>query len=296
MGNTYSINEIEKVYEMTPYDIFNLRKDFTWSELKDLYKKLALKHHPDKKGGDKERFDYITECFKKLAKEYQARQSNKSHYELKEEQKKEIFPQSRERFETFINEESFNDKFNKMFQENKFVDEDVEFGYGDKMLKSTKNREDYDIKNLFGTEKVGNEKFNNMFNEKVPMRKDVIKYQEPSALHITKSIQYSELGKKTDDYTGKSENNQLNYTDYMKAYSEERIPTKSNRKEFKDVREYEKYSNNYVKQGLTEKERKIQEKIKNREEKSERMRQLRVEDTDERLNKYYDNVSRLMLR
>lgn len=292
MGNTYSHNT--DITTIKPIDLFNLPKDYNWNDLKNSYKKLAVKSHPDK-GGNKDVFDYITKCFQELASDLKMKESNKSHSELKHNFKNDVFTQLRPRFETDM-DESFANKFNKMFDENKFVDEDIEYGYGEKMEKSTKNREDIDIRNIFRSEKVSSTKFNKAFEKKVPIKKDIIKYQEPEALHITKTIHFSELGNKTDDYTGVSENKQLNYTDYMKAHSEERIPTDYKRKEFRNTKEYQSYSNKYIQESFTSEEIKNQQKAKKHEEKMENKRLFRVKDRDEKIEKYYDKVSRLFIK
>ena len=66
-----------------PYEVFNISKNFTWNELKETYRKLAISTHPDKPGGNKDIFNIITYCFEKLALEYKKRESDLSHMELK---------------------------------------------------------------------------------------------------------------------------------------------------------------------------------------------------------------------
>lgn len=47
------------------YDILNIDKNATTDEIKKQYKKLALKHHPDR-GGDPEMFKKISEAYETL--------------------------------------------------------------------------------------------------------------------------------------------------------------------------------------------------------------------------------------
>tara|TARA_Y100000389_G_scaffold50722_1_gene46416 strand:+ start:5073 stop:5966 length:894 start_codon:yes stop_codon:yes gene_type:complete len=289
MGNQYSLNT--DITKIKPVDLFNLTSDFTWDELKEAYKKIALKTHPDK-GGNKQIFEYCTKCFKELAMEYKMRHSNKSHNELKKNFKEDVFTQLKPK----VGGDDFTKEFNSMFEQNKFYDDEIEFGYGDKMAKSTKNRKDYDIQNIFDTENVTNEKFNQTFNKKIKPRNDIIKYQEPQPLHLTKSIQFSELGSKTTDYTGTTDNNRLAYTDYLKAHSEERIPTKSVRKEFKNTKEYQLYSDKYKNQAFSTEEIRKQEKAKAYHERMEQNRLIRLKDKDEQIGQYYDKVSRLLVK
>lgn len=48
------------------YNLLNVNKNATSSEIKKSYRKLAMKHHPDK-GGDSELFKKITEAFQVLS-------------------------------------------------------------------------------------------------------------------------------------------------------------------------------------------------------------------------------------
>ena len=295
MGNKYSLDNIDYT-QIKPLDLFNLTSDFTWDELKNAYKNIALKAHPDK-GGNKEIFDYCTICFKELAKEYQMKHSHRSHSDLKQSFKQEKEPDS---FQKLKPTSTFNNKntkdFNTIFDQNKFKDEDDDFGYGDIMDKSTKARQDFDITNIFGTEKISNNSFNKKFDSKLKPRKDVIKYKEPEPLHLTKGIHFSDLGNKTDDYTLHSESNKLSYTDYMKAFSEERIPTKTKRKDFKTTKEYQLYSNDYIKKSFSSNEIKKQEKNKQMEETVEQERLLRLKNKDTKIEHYYNNISKLLLK
>ena len=68
---------------LDPYEVLRVSKKFTWNELKDAYKYTAYITHPDKEGGNEIVFNFVTECFKKLANEYKARTDGKNHLELK---------------------------------------------------------------------------------------------------------------------------------------------------------------------------------------------------------------------
>ena len=50
---------------MNPYDILGVNNDVTQNELKQVYRTLVLKHHPDK-GGDAKTFSDIREAYEKL--------------------------------------------------------------------------------------------------------------------------------------------------------------------------------------------------------------------------------------
>ena len=61
-------------------ELFKLPDNYTWLQLRDSYKRLAIQNHPDK-GGDPDFFNYITNEFQKLA--INIKQREKDHFSLK---------------------------------------------------------------------------------------------------------------------------------------------------------------------------------------------------------------------
>jgi hypothetical protein len=163
------------------------------------------------------------------------------------------------------------------------------------MTASSKVREDININNVFGKSSVSSEKFNSTFETSVKPSTNIIKYKEPEALPSSSKIIHSEIGNKTTDYSGKTSNNSLAYTDFKVAYTEERIPTDSTRKMFKSVKEYQQYSDTKLKQGMTEKELLFKKKYEKLEDKREQERLSRIAERDKKLEDYYERVSRLGL-
>ena len=273
--------------------LFGLNKNYTWEQLKSSYRALAIHSHPDK-GGDKDLFNHITQEFKKLAIDLKRKQRDKTHMELKEE-----FKQNRNKNNNNNNhinvEDNFNSRFNEMFEENRFIDEDIEFGYGDMMVKSSKKREDINIKNVFhGKSRVTNDIFNHEFNKRVPTT-DIIEYQEPEALPSCKSIVYTELGQRTTDYSGNSDNNQLQFTDFKKAFTVSRVPTKCNKrsKQFLNVEDYQQYSDSSIKTPYTQEELLHQEQQKQQEQYREKQRVIRMQQKDEAISKHFERIGML---
>jgi curved DNA-binding protein CbpA len=131
---------------INPYEVLNVSKNFTWNDLKESYRKLAINTHPDKQGGNKELFNIITICFKKLAAELKKREEEKSHQDLKKGSNDYFYRMTTDTIphpsEVLAPNEKFtNDKFNKNFEKCKLYEEEIEFGYGSKMDESTKKRE-----------------------------------------------------------------------------------------------------------------------------------------------------------
>ena len=295
-----------------PYEVFNISKNFTWNELKETYRKLAISTHPDKPGGNKDIFNIITYCFEKLALEYKKRESDLSHMELKK--------QSSDFFDKIVNNkmphpsivnmngregdnaELFSQKFNRNFEKCKVYDDEMEFGYGKNMEESSKVREDIKIDKVIKKNKIDNKSFNDIFNSKVPVNKQLVKYQEPEPLLLAKSLQFTELGnKRPDDYSSSSvkKTNSLSYSDYMKAHEGTRLIDTSiikGMKEFKSVEEYEVYRDTKAKVELSAKEIKQQELKKLREEKEEQMRLERLNKYDRNIELSYEKANRLFIR
>lgn len=281
---------MNNILQKSPLDVFNLSQNYDWNQLKQSFKTLAIHTHPDK-GGNKHVFDHVTKCFKILAKKLKYKENNKTHQELKELHKYDDNTLSYNR--PNINPNDFNSQFNKLFSENHFVDEDSQFGYGDEMDKSTSIRKDFTIENVFHKKDVSNETFNQTFNKIVPSS-SVIKYKEPEAMYSIKNIHYTELGKQTDDYSGKSGN--IQYTDYRIAHSESRTPTIDNRKKvFKSIKEYQQYSDKFIKKEPTKHEIDYQINKENKEKILEEQRLKNIEERDQRILQHYQKVSKLFL-
>ena len=291
---------------INPYEVLNVSKNFTWNELKESYRKLAINTHPDKPGGNRELFNIITICFKKLGEELKARDEDKSHNDLKK-QSTDYFnkmtnnttPHPSEVLEK--NKKFTSEQFNKNFEKCKLYEEEIDFGYGSKMEESTKIREDINIEKLIKKSKIDNESFNELFNKNVKVNKELIKYRTPEPLMLAKSLQYTELGgKRPDDYSSSIEkNNTLAYTDYMRAHDGTRLVDPSlmkNVKEFKSEDEYEAYREKKATKTLSAKELKNEElkRLKSLKDEDDRLERLKM--YDKKVEKSYNKASQLFLR
>jgi curved DNA-binding protein CbpA len=294
------INDIQNNVEYDAYEIFNLNKKFTWEELKKSYKKLAIKAHPDK-GGDKIIFDYITNKFYHLANEYKLRTSNKNYNELKNDYADYIQKNNNYQNNKFDDNLTVNERINKHFNETKVYDEDFDFGYGDIMLKSTKNREDFKLDNIFDNKKFTNKSFNEIFDKNVTISKEIVKYDEPKPMLLAKNLNFSEIGAgKNQDYSSSIEKtNNLAYTDYMKAHSTNRLVDASelnNFKKFKNIQEYQKYSDKKMKKQYDNKELEKINLKKEKDEQEEIQRLDRIKKQNIKIQNAYNKANSLFLR
>jgi curved DNA-binding protein CbpA len=300
---SFDFNKIN--YELLdPYEVLEVRKNFTWDELKDAYKYTAFITHPDKKGGNEIVFNFVTDCFKKLAYEYKAKQQDKTFIDLKKQVEEYYSNEEENKGKPPPIDENFHERFNRTFNMCRLDNEEVDFGYGELMEKSSKEREDYKQENLFDKKKFDNSNFNKIFDkhtQKPPSQ--VIKYREPEPMILAKKMNYTELGgKRPDDYSSSVERdskNSLIYTDYKKAYETTRLVSDeelSKIKEFKSVEDFQVYRDKKLKKGLSDKERRYMEMKKLKEEQEEEERIERLKNEAIRIKRINEKASRLMLK
>lgn len=292
---------------INPYKILGIQKNYSLEELKEKYKIIAKKAHPDR-GGSEELFNLVTLCYKKLYEEYKLKRINKQFNDLKldfsqytEQQNnvqrrnqyldQETVQQNGSRYNT----NDFQDTFNRVYDDHK-VNNPFDNGYGDMMLESRPDREDINI-----SRKVNNMKqFNNAF-ESEPLNKynkKMIVYKEPEALpSSSKSLKYTELG--TDNIKDFStETNNLHCSDYKKAHSTNRLADPrlmNNRRQFNNIGDVEADRSNisYV---MTEEDLIKEAKRKRKEQKLEQKRIRKQQELDNKAERNFELINNLMVR
>jgi len=279
-GNLSHVNLNVDMNGINPYDVLGVDKNCSWDTLKSAYRRTAMLVHPDK-GGSKQIFNLVTECFRKVAHDYKLRVEQKPHHVLKQEAQQYYAdrPVSSKNMD-----QDFLKRFNQAFEENKLED-DADFGYGSMMVESSKKREDIEIPKIM--KKYNKEKFNQVFEKEVPLSKEVVIYKEPEPLQLGKTLQYTELGGKVNDFSSSveaGEKRNLQYTDYKKAYTTTRLVDPravKARAEYKSVEDYESARAKVIATGPTEEElqwREMQEKKLQLQE-EERVRRLKERDS-----------------
>ena len=297
--------------DIDPYEVFGLSKNFEWEELKDAYRRIAKLVHPDK-GGSEEVFNKVTDCFKALATEYKLRKSDRQHDELKKEAREyysqrgeEASPEELANFakKAGMDAMSFTEKFNKTFEENRLEEEEITKGYGHMMEKSSASREDISVPTYIKPgKKFDSKSFNKTFDTvSLPKSSEVVKYREPEALPLARKMQYSELGEATDDFSSAPANRDsrgLQYTDYMKAYSTERLVDPravDKRTNYKTVGEYENAREKVLAKPPTEEELRWKAMKEREAEEIEELRLRRVAERDKIAAMHHDKMNQLLL-
>ena len=279
---------------MDPYQILGLNKKFTLQELKDKYKTIAVKVHPDK-GGTEELFLLVTKCYKLLLAEHNKRVAQKEFYDLKTDFKKSQAQPQRAHPSSKLDLDKFDiDKFNRVFSENKLEDA-YDKGYKEWMSDEPVK----DIVKPKGSFTI--DSFNSRFEKQEldSKNKYIVKYREPEPLMASKKMSFTEIGvDQVEDFSGDNiSNKNLNYMDYKVAHSTSKIVDprlKENIQQYKNIEELEKQRSqvSYEMDEDTMREylaRKKLEKMKERQRKEAIAKQERM------MNEQYERVNMLML-
>jgi len=224
-----------------PFKLLNVPRDFSLDQLRENYKRIALKVHPDK-GGTDELFQLVTTSYKKLLKYYH-KKIEKDYHDLKSEFKQFESKQQPTAVQAPMQPE-LKDKFNTAFEENRMHNV-YDRGYGARMAQSTNIREDIDVPAVLKSFKL--KQFNKAF-ENQEIEKDnrrIMVYKPPEPTPICKKLAFSELGvDKIRDFSGENETlKKLNYMDYMAAHSTSRLidpELVKQRNDYKNITELER--------------------------------------------------------
>lgn len=291
---------------MDPYKVLGVPKNFTMEQLRAKYKTLARRLHPDKTGtNDDYLFKMVTECFKTLKAEHERRQSDKPFNELREgcssymTQQNGLKPNVQD-FKVGSGKSFNQDKFNQIFEEFRMQNPE-DTGYGDWMARSSKNREDIDIKNVMGQKGYSQERFNKMFDKvKCPNERKMIVFKEPEPIVASNKLSFAEIGHdKIDDFSGDNlTTKHLNYTDYKIAHTTTRLvnPSQVNkRKEYNNIHDIEadRSSANALK--MSEQDYAEYMKRQQIQKRNEEIRQRNLRQYDDQVARQYAKLNSFML-
>ena len=284
---------------MDPYRILKVDKNCTIAQLRDAFKRVAIKVHPDK-GGNKEMFNVVVESYKTVYKKLKSESGDKDFNELKNESRQQSQNPKKTKNVSFkvdnATEEEFNTKFNKVFDDNRFVDSAIDDGYGQFMSQSSKKRDDIDIK-----KSVKNFKdFNSAFDSQDVMNKEIITYKEPEPLTMSKSLAFNELGiDKIDDFSSDTTNNRnIGYCDYMKAHTTNKLVDKRYMKEtqsYKNMDDIERSRSSQVLELSSDDRKRIDAEV-TREKEREMKRVMNLEKYDANVSEHFKKVNKLMIQ
>ena len=273
-----------------PYEVLSVSKNCTMSEATSVYKKLAKKAHPDR-GGNSEVFDILTKSYLFIVDEIK-KKMDKNHQELKENTEEYSFNKPEGEFD--INQ------FNTLYKKFKLSDSN-DNGYGNMMEKSKAVRDDFNIDNVFSDNfniSVFNTVFDNVKDES-EQDKTLTVYKEPEAIVPNQSIGYSNIDDMNVNDYGKSaqlnQSNQLQYTDYKKAHTQQLINTQTfKKKTYRNIDELEKERDNTT-FTMTDEERLYYDNKKKQKEIEEYHRKQSIQNRDNKIKSQFQKINQKMI-
>jgi curved DNA-binding protein CbpA len=288
--------------------LFQLNENYTLDDLKTAYRKLALRTHPDRPNGNKEKFQVVTTCYFALIEKLKLRQKEASFDRMRHDSR-DYFKEQTELSQKYNNKKSnsdnplfnkndkkFNGKmFNKIFDENKLYDSNEE-GYDD-WLKN----DDAVVQPKVFSDKFNIDVFNNTFGDSkdTSSSQEIIEYKEPQALVSCNNIQYTDIdqsGKK--NYTKASDNsNDLGYSDLKSAYTKTNNlinPNNVNVKQYRNVDELEQDRSNISFEQTPEQIRQ-NAILKQIEQEEEFQRKQRIQQRDNITETHYKQIHQQMI-
>lgn len=312
------LNQFSSQYN--PYAFLKVDQNVTRDELKRAYKKMAVKHHPDR-GGSSKKFELITKAYVFIDKQLkEIERGSADHFQMKRGAETAMGSNDlsggytgghvSEQEKVYIDKRNFNvKKFNQVFDKHRIATSN-DRGYGDMMTGG--ERED-NIPMLEGsrselfTDEFNLKLFNKMFSDKhqdetvdrgVDNRGRVVVYKEPEAL-VSGNLNFTELGHEdVDDFTGESGRG-LQYTDYMQAHVKQaRLinPEKvKGRKSYKNINEL-KMARSKISHDLSPEQQALIERQKAIDEQFEIERQRKLAEKDRIYQQHYDHMNQLFIK
>jgi curved DNA-binding protein CbpA len=323
----------QKDVSYTPYDIFSISKDdiekgsISEEQLKKQYRKLALKYHPDKRGGDTQQFEIIKNAYNDLVVELRKKTKytdtknqpvvNPEYQKNDREQQVDSMIKNFEPVHIDKNNMDIN-KFNKVFQDFK-IDTPFNDGYGNMMEKSMSetSKGKFNVQyqsqvnssmndRQFFNNDFSQQNFNSSFENKVKIgdvndeNSKVIIYKEPQSIMAQKSLGFVELGQdKVNDFTS-GMNSNLNCTDYKQAYYHQN--TISDKVKHVDISNKAssigkiKTERANVSYKMSNEDQEYYERVKKENEQKELQRQERLKYRDNLIGDNFHQMNRLVIK
>jgi len=304
------LSELEK-NNIDSLKVFSLNANYTLDELKQAYKKLAMKTHPDKPGGNVEQFQLVTKCYMSLLEKYKNRESDKHFNDLKKGSQSYLEDQHSNKMVNkqmgTVDKDKFDSKlFNKIYEQNKLW-ESSDDGYGSWF---SSNEAEEAPNEVFG-KKFNLNVFNSTFEdykEKLNAQTGAIQeYRDPQEL-VSSSTGFTDIdiyARKIEDFSkplpiagaGSKSGKDLAYTDLKTAYTARGAfidPNKVEYKSYKNVDELKRDRGN-VRYDMTPEQMREYEMKKYREKEEEERRQDLIRQRDNVIANTYGKIHEKML-
>lgn len=256
------------------WEILNLDPSASIEKIRKRFRKLVLKHHPDK-GGSPFIFDKIKNAYKDILL-FHTGLNQKHHFELKQQAKQHNVSQSNQQYRGQLDPNNLNlDQFNRFFETHRLEDP-LENGYGHLMAKSGTREDD----SLVVKQKISS------FPEQ-----QLVLHKEPEEVFTYRGA-VTLLGDKPKNFTT-AWNDRVKYTDYMEAHSKpidrDSIPI---RESYRSLDELQHNRDQPIK--LTKEEIQRQKKIEKERERREYKRLVALNKQDKKRTMHYQKLQNLL--
>ena len=272
-----------------PRKFLQLPINFTKEQLKDNYRKLALKYHPDRNGGSDYLFDQLTIHYTTLMEELLLKDQGKQFNQLKTDSKLYAETQSRKPLKNKKLKGNFDiNQFNNFYTENR-MSTPQDSGYQD-WFQNNQNTSEEPTRDYTLT--TGN--FNDKFETSVPVpEQELIVYKSPEEL-FSGATDCEILGQ-TEIKNFSGETPSIKYTDLREAHTKTRLvdPSMIRRDNPRDLNEAKAQRSRI--QDYTESEWSELEQDRIRREQEENTRVVNLKSRDDECFQRYDKIHKLML-
>jgi curved DNA-binding protein CbpA len=281
----------------TALQVFQLNSKYSMAEVRSSYKKLALKYHPDKPGGDKDKFEIITKYYFLLLEDLKKTESEGRGFTDLKTGASANFDSPVTASEIQNAKDNFNiRKFNEMFERYKMYDPNEE-GYNDWLKSEDKT---------LPTAPVFSKKFNiDIFNSTFDSYKSdthtsssLTEFVEPQALVSCHSVGFTEIAtfEKTRFDKFQEAKNDLGYSDLKSAYSNGNLidPNSVKFKQYKNVDELER-DRSKISFDMSPEDRRRLALQQEQDERNERIRRERLLQRDSLIGQTYQKAHQQML-
>lgn len=277
---------------MDPYKVLNVPESVTLEELKEAYRVMAFKTHPDT-GGSDALFQIVTSSFKTIFKRLKLAQSDKQFDSLKRE-----YNNTNTRVVKIAPTDDASkfsiDTFNKLFDQHSRPDVHKTSGYSSFLKSSFENMCDQPVKMS---------QFNEAFNDRTSgvKSKHLAKVFEPSSIAIGKGVEnITELGvERVEDFSGENlSKKNLHFTDLLVAHSTTRIvdpSTVSQRPDYKKLEDVE-IDRSKISYNMSAKDRLLYDESMRKKKLQEKKRLELQHSKDLEAIEHYNKIHQLMLQ
>ncbi len=257
------------------WEILGIDPSSSIDKVRQRFRKLALKYHPDK-GGSQYLFDKIKNAYKDILT-FHAGLNQKSHHDLRSGAREALQEQSQQQYRGYLDPSNLNmDRFNSFFVKHRLEDP-LDHGYGHLMEASSHHREE--------ESQVA----------KAPIKKfadqQLILYKDPQEVFGC-STNVGNLGDDNKNFTT-AWNSKTQYTDYVEAHSNpvdrNIIPARDSFKSIDDLK-----ANRGKSLKATKAEQKHHQKMEREKERKERHRMKRVYNNEQQMTSNYQKIQNLL--